>query len=222
MAHRPSDAQPARRLAAPPDDGGPAEALLERLARELPERLRALPRPPPATFVGSDLPSVAAALRSVRARGLLRGNVFREWGSGLGAVCALASALGYDAHGIEIDDALVDASRALLRDLDLPARIARGSFIGPEDGDLVEGCEHTRAYPTDDPYASLGVGRDDPDVVFVYPWPGEEEPHDRLFSRHSTPGALLLTQHETARVLVQRRTEDPEELEPLGWIEAPA
>jgi hypothetical protein len=102
------------------------------------------------------------------------------------------------------------------------ASFAQGTFLRPGDEDLIVGCEHIRPDATEDAYAALGLLPAACDVVFAYPWPGEEDVYDRLFARHATPGALLLTYHECSRLLVQRRNDDAEELQSLGWTEIPA
>jgi hypothetical protein len=184
-------------------------------------RLDALPEALERGFISSELPVVQAALRSVLEQGMPRGRVFCEWGSGMGAVCALAASLSFEAHGIEIQDGLVAAARELTTDLGLEATFAQGSFLLPGDEDLVVNCEHTRCEVTADVYGELGITPEACDVVFTYPWHGEEEMYDRLFLRRATPGALLLTYHDCSRVLVQRRTDDAEELQSLGWMETP-
>ena len=58
----------------------------------------------------------------------------------------------------------------------------------------------------------------DCDVVFAYPWPGEESIVDGAFARHASPGALLLTFHDLDRVLVQQKRNDQQGLRALGWL----
>lgn len=160
------------------------------------------------------------ALEHVLDEHLARGRVFCEWGSGLGAVTTLASLLSFDAHGIEIEGDLVDAARRLALDVDAGATFAHGTFLQPGDETLAEGSHlaHGEGGPRADAYRALGVRPAECDVVFHYPWPGEEALTDALFVRHTTPGALLLTFHDFARVLAQRHVEDASELQPVGWI----
>jgi hypothetical protein len=197
----------------------PAE-LCARLDAEMRRRLDGLPLARRRGFVSSDLAAVHAALVSVIAQDLARGPVFCDWGSGLGAVCALAASLDFEAHGIEIQAGLVHAARELVAGLGLAATFAHGSFLLPGDEDLLGDYEHVEHVPPDatrDAYRELGITRAGCDVVFAYPWPGEEQRVDRLFGRDATPGALLITYHESSRVLVQRRADDPEELQVLLW-----
>jgi hypothetical protein len=205
---------------ADPSPATPA-ALVARLDAEVQRRLADLPEAQRGGFVSSELSVVHAALRSVLDRDLARGRVFCEWGSGLGAVCAVAASLDFAAHGIEIEASLVDGARELVAGLGLDAAFAHGSFLGPGDADLIAGSGHIRTDATADAYGALGLTPAACDVVFAYPWPGEEELYDRLFARHATRGALLLTHHECSRLLVQRRTGDAGELQSLGWVGAP-
>jgi hypothetical protein len=203
-----------------PNAATPA-GLVARLDAGMARRLGALPEARGLGFVSSDLDVVHAALQSVLDLGLARGPIFCDWGSGLGAVCALAASLEFEAHGIEIQAGLVSASRELVAELGLHARFAHGSFVSRADEDLIVDGEHVRHALTADAYQALGLTPGTCDVVFAYPWPGEEDMVDRLFLRHATPGALLLTFHECSRVLAQHRTDDAEELRPLGWLGGP-
>ncbi len=64
----------------------------------------------------------------------------------------------------------------------------------------------------------LDLAPEDGNVVFAYPWPGEEAFVDGVFVRHASLDALLLTFHDLDHVLVQRKLAHNEELLPLGWI----
>jgi hypothetical protein len=149
-------------------------------------------------FVASDFTRVYAGLCGLEAAGLARGRYFCEWGSGFGVVACLAAMLGFDAWGIEVRSDLVDASRRLADDFDLPVEFARGSFIPPR------GSTARR-----DGYEAIGLEIDDFDLVFAYPWPGEERPTARLFHQHARPGALLLTYHGGDEVRLRRKVRRP-------------
>lgn len=206
-------------LASPYRDG--TAGLVARLDEEVRLRLAQLPRDDRVGFVSSELLAVHATLQAVLEQDLARGPIFCEWGSGLGAVCAVAASLSLRAHGIEIQPALVEAARDLVAELELDAAFAYGSFVMAGDEDLCADCDQTVGAVNADAYEELGLGPEDCDIVFAYPWPGEDRMYDQLFARHATPGALLITFHEQSRVLVQRRTEDDEELAPLGWFGTP-
>ncbi len=163
-------------------------------------------------FVPSDFVTVYQALHVVSHRNLSPGRSFCEWGSGFGVVALLAEMLGFQASGIEIDRELVDQARSLAEDFELQAEFVHGSFI-PRGS---EACAE-EAYAdneagvvwlvteTDDAYEELGLDPDDFDVIFAYPWPGEENVIDRLFDRTAADGSLLLTYGQSNSVRLQRK-----------------
>ncbi len=170
-------------------------------------------------YVGSDLIAIHRVLCRVRAEGLARGPVFCEWGSGLGGACDVAALSGFTAVGIEIRADLVAGARAIAQGLGLAATFSHGSFLRPGDEDLAA-MASSRTEPTFDASAwdALGLEPADCDVVFAYPWPGEEAFIDAVFARHATSGALLLTFHGFGRVLVQRKLADQDALRTHGWL----
>ena len=80
-------------------------------------------------FIPSDFRAVYTVLRALAEADLAPCELFCEWGSGHGVVTCLASLLGFDACGIEIEADLVDASRELAEDFDLPVNFVQGSFV---------------------------------------------------------------------------------------------
>jgi predicted O-methyltransferase YrrM len=149
--------------------------------------------PPGHGAIPSDHERVVRGLRSLRANdpGLRR---FLEWGSGLGIVAIAAALLGYDAHGIEWDDAMVaEAQRfASAHGVDVP--FVAGSFVPPGSDALLDRAELTTrtVLQSDDAYDRLERDLDDFDVVFAYPWPEEEALYRRLFQRGAADGAVLV------------------------------
>ena len=79
-------------------------------------------------FVPSDFVTVYRALRAISEAKLASGPSLCEWGSGVGVVASLAAMLGFHGCGIEIERGLVDASRNLAEDFDLPVEFVHGSF----------------------------------------------------------------------------------------------
>lgn len=126
-------------------------------------------------FIASDYRFAYQVLAELlRAGQVERGASWLEWGSGQGMATVLASMMGLQATGVEIDLDLVREARALAARYDVPgARFVHGSYREAE--------------------AKLPVltaaGRD---IVYVYPWPGEEAFFLRLFEETAAPGALLL------------------------------
>jgi hypothetical protein len=119
---------------------------------------------------------------------------FLEWGSATGVIAIAADLLGFDAYGIEIDAGLVDVARDLARRHGSGARFAAGSL-------LPEGYEWWS--PSGDPrlgtievgesgYALLGMELTDFDLVYGYPWTGEDGMMRDIMQRRGRDGARLL------------------------------
>lgn len=163
-------------------------------------------------FIPSDFETVYHALRAITDANLAPGKSFCEWGSGLGVVASLAAMLEFMTCGIEIEQELVDASRKLAHDFDLPVEFVQGSFI-PSGA---ESCgEEAYAYSNsefswlvtdaDDAYDELGLAPDDFDVVFAYPWPGEEYLITSLFEKYAAEESLLLMYAQIHSVSLLRK-----------------
>jgi len=166
-------------------------------------------------FVPSDFVTVYHALREVAQRNLAAGNCFCEWGSGFGVVTILADMLGFQACGIEIDRDLVDVASELAEDFDAPVEFIHGSFIPPGHESNAEQAyaEHDGGVvwlstEVDRAYDELGLDPDDFDLIFAYPWPGEEVVVDDLFARCAADGALLLTYGQGNSVRLQRKVQN--------------
>jgi predicted O-methyltransferase YrrM len=158
-------------------------------------------------FVPSNFELAYRALAEVNAANLATGRRFIEWGSGIGVVACLASCMGFDAVGIEIEPKLVGIARELAGEHGVAVQFACGSFI--PDGvvprvDWVDGVAWlTTTGP--DGHEELELEPDDFDVVFAYPWPGEEQVLFDLFADTAAVGALLLTYHGLEGVKLQRK-----------------
>ena len=116
-----------------------------------------------------------------------------EWGSGLGAVTAMAAMLGFEASGIEIDPTLVVCSRLLVEDYDLSVEFHEGSFL-PDDfhPEHVEDSESRTILPGAGAPDAAPVEIRDFDVIFAFPWPAEHEMFTDLFRRYAAYGSVLL------------------------------
>lgn len=167
---------------------------------------------PVPAFVPCDFVEAHHALSQVLALNLAPGGRFAEWGSGVGVVTCLASLLGMDAIGIEIERDLVDIAEALAEDHSIEAEFVSGSFV-PEGGEFVlEDNAYNLARDVtwlqpggDDAYEHLGLDPDDFDFVFAYPWPGEEQTIFDLFAEYAAVGALLMTHHGENGMRLQRK-----------------
>jgi hypothetical protein len=162
-------------------------------------------------FIPSDFVAVYQTLSFIRDRHLTCGNSFCEWGSGLGVVAALATMLGFDAYGIEINPELLEASQQLAADFDLPTMLIQGSFVPPGSDHLLdrafmdlEGGLKLHA-EADRAYEELGLDVCDFDIIFTYPWPDDEPLIARLFSRYASRGSLLLTYHDSKPIRLRRK-----------------
>ncbi len=67
-------------------------------------------------FVPSDYRKLYSVLRLIERKRLTCGMKFCEWGSGIGVATMIASMVGFEAHGIEIDAGLVEVAEGLIQE----------------------------------------------------------------------------------------------------------
>lgn len=191
----------------------PAEivAFLHEADERVSQFLQASPRRATG-FVPSDFKTVFHALQTITDTNLASGTSFCEWGSGFGVVTLLASMLEFAACGIEIEQELVDESRRMADDFGLPGEFVQGSFIPSGAESCVDEAyaENNAEYSwlitdAEDGYDELQLGPEDFDIVFSYPWPGEEYLITNLFEKYAAKGALLLTYNSLESVRLQRK-----------------
>jgi hypothetical protein len=119
----------------------------------------------------------------------------------------MADLLGYEAYGIELDPELVDVSVAMATRYGSKARFTAGSFLpagytwSPRDGDgrmgtVGEGLSG---------YLQLGRPLDDFDLVYAFPWGGEEAMMHDLMRRYGAAHAGLLLNRVSGDVELFRR-----------------
>lgn len=165
---------------------------------------------PVNAFVPSNFPLVYGALRHVAEAHLSAGPLFCEWGSGAGVVACLAGMVGFDACGIEFDADLVTLSKGLARDYRLKVGFYRGNLVphgGQRIAEQVDEFEWL-AVGGPDPYDQMDLDIDDFDVIFAYPWPGEQRVLEQMFDRFAADGALLMTYNGTEGIRLFRRRSD--------------
>ncbi len=132
------------------------------------------------------------------------GRRFLEWGSANGVIAIMADLLGFEASGIELDDRLVTMARALAAKYNSNARFVTGSFLPtgyawhPPDGDGRTGTIGDGASG----YLALGHALDEFDLVFAFPWGGEEPMMVDVMRAYGDPAATLLLNTVSGRVRV--------------------
>jgi len=141
-------------------------------------------------FVAADYDSVRDALVSLRKPG----RRFLEWGSATGVVTIMADLLGFDACGIELDPSLVDVARDLASRWRSNARFAEGSFLpmGWQWQQPDAKGRHGTIGQGPSGYLELGRSLDDFDVVYGFPWMGEEPMMLDLMRSHGRKDAHLV------------------------------
>lgn len=158
-------------------------ALFDRFERDVREREF-------HPFVPADYDRVLDTLVALRQPGLR----FLELGSATGVITIMADMLGYEAFGIELDAELVSVARGLAERFGSGARFAAGSFLPdgyawrPPGGDGRTGTIGSGAAA----YGELRHPLADFDVVYGYPWDGEEPMMHDLVARCGASGARLL------------------------------
>ena len=141
-------------------------------------------------FVAADYDSVRAALEPLYAPG----RRFLEWGSATGVITIVADLLGFDACGIELDASLVRVARDLAERSGSGARFAVGSFIPMGWEWKPRGADARTGTIGHGPSGYLELGRplSEFDVVYAFPWSGEEPMMLDLFRSHGHENACLL------------------------------
>lgn len=155
-------------------------------------------------FVPADYEQVYLGLKKLKA--IAPGTTFLEWGSGIGTIAIMADMLGYEAYGIEINRDLVERAEDLAEKFGSKATFAHGTFIPeeyvwtPEVGDE----DFTTSLEGSPGYEELGLSLEDFDIVYGYPWPGEEALFEDIFDQFARPDALMLCYHSLEHVRLHR------------------
>jgi len=156
-------------------------------------------------FVAADFPEVYRYLVLLRGRC----QTFIEWGSGLGTVSIMASLLGYQAYGIEIQPGLVNHANHLAAAYGAKCQFATGSFVpdhynwNPEIGDdSFRTLEHSS-----DGYEELGMDLEEFDLIYAYPWQDEVGLFYDIAKQCGNGSAVLLTYNSNEGVQLQKITQ---------------
>lgn len=121
-------------------------------------------------------------------------NTFLELGSATGVITILADLLGFEAYGIEIEPSLVETAERLAEEVGSGAHFVEGSFVPPSYRDEVDLLESDYLTPTEglDAYGEMGLEIADFDLVYAYPWPGEEDWLVEMVRRFGGPRTTLM------------------------------
>lgn len=117
-----------------------------------------------------------------------------EWGSGLGVVAIMASRLGFQSYGIEVEPVLVEQAETLSNSYRSEAQFATGSFI-PDDyqwGAELPGNPSRTETDSRAAYDELDMQLEDFDLVYAYPWPDEHGLYLDILRQHCTKETLFL------------------------------
>ncbi len=162
-------------------------------------------------FVPCNYRKLYSVLRLIERNRLTCGMKFCEWGSGIGIATMIASMVGFEAHGIEIDAGLVEVAEGLIQEHGLAVNIVCGSFVPEGVDDLIDSAfaenDGSISMVTEavDAYSELGLEIDEFDIVFCFPWPTDETLTAEIFDRCASTGALLLTYDEMNGFSLRRK-----------------
>ncbi|HIG85272.1 MAG TPA: class I SAM-dependent methyltransferase [Verrucomicrobia bacterium] len=158
-------------------------------------------------------------LSAINDSDLCLGKVYCEWGSGYGVGTCLASLLGYESYGIEIEPSLIEASRKLAEDSNISVTIIERDYM-PEGFECYEGSggaelirpenytyqERSELRPG---YEGMDADLDEVDIFFIYPWPGEQEFVLEFFQAVAADGTLCLIYLGDGEFGLYQKTADP-------------
>ncbi|TDJ72523.1 MAG: hypothetical protein E2O39_06470 [Planctomycetota bacterium] len=153
-------------------------------------------------FIPCDHRGAYEALRGLRSRAA----TFVEFGSAAGIVTIMADLLGFEAYGIELEPWLVNRSIEIAEQFGSAAVFAEGTFVTPAYQDEIELLSADFLTPTNGACAfdELGLELSDFDLVFAYPWPGDEDWLGELMRRHARADTILLTYDASEGFLVSQ------------------
>ncbi len=146
-------------------------------------------------FVRCDFHLLDQSLTWIEQNHLLTGNRFCELGSGFGVAALLASLRGMESVGIEIESDLVEQASELADAFGLPVEFYCGSFVPRGIAGILElasEVEHVETHEGEI-YEEIGLGLDDFDLFFAFPWPGEEHFFEAVFEAGAADNSLLLS-----------------------------
>ncbi|MBD28883.1 MAG: hypothetical protein CMP45_01285 [Rickettsiales bacterium] len=178
------------------------------------EKNRKVPR-----FIPSNAELVYKHLSAIVSGDFCLGNNYCEWGSGYGVGSCLASMLGFNSFGIEIEPSLVTASKALAKKTHIDVTIIESDYM-PEGFECYEGSGGAELIRPENyvcgtnehldvSYEGMEINLDEVDLFFVYPWPGEQEFMLEFFQAIAADGALFLVYLGDDDFVLYRKTAEP-------------
>jgi hypothetical protein len=120
----------------------------------------------------------------------------------------MASNLGFEAYGIEVETRLVDLARGLAEKYGPDAQFANASFI-PDDyrwRPRYDGENLHMICDGESGYDELDMELRDFDVVYAYPWPDEHDLYRDIMRQCGRRNSLLLTYDAHEGMSLKRRT----------------
>lgn len=150
-------------------------------------------RPQIEQFVAADYVHVFQVLDWTVGTQMMIGRRFLEWGCGFAVVSAIAAGFDLDVIGVEAEQELLAEGRRTIEAWEAPVELLHGNFL-PSDADLLadDPTLPSLGHEVPNAYDQLGLDLDDFALVYSYPWPGEDDFHERVFDRFANFGALLL------------------------------
>ena len=158
-------------------------------------------------FVTCDFHLAKSALGWVQRENLLTGRRFCELGSGFGVVAMMAANMGMEAIGVEIEQVLVDQANDFAVRAGNGAKFYCGSFIPYDTLDELDVDRDIQNVSVEegDVYREVGLGLEDYDLFFAFPWPGEQIFFEQVFEKWAADGAMLLTYRGRDGMQLQRK-----------------
>lgn len=144
-------------------------------------------------FVACDFAHVYRVLARLRQTQWLSGNQFCEWGCGFGLVACMAAQLGWNVVAIEAEATLVAQAERLTATTGQRIQLLHGNFLPAGAEDLADDPYHpSLGHAEPSVYEANDLSVDDFDVIYAYPWPGEEHFLQDVFEHYGRFGSFLV------------------------------
>lgn len=139
-----------------------------------------------------------------------------EWGSGIAVIGCLAELIGFEVTAIECDPVLFAASEKWCTQIAAKIESRLGSFMPAEFVSDFRSSQQTRQLPHEVEPDSMWLSWNAPpvlaaeeiaefDLIYAYPWPGEERVIFDLYDQFAATNSRLLTFHGAADFRIHRK-----------------